>query len=83
MTLDSLPFGQRARILAVDWSLLAEDEAVRLQALGIDVGARIAVIHRGVFGGRDPLAIKIGRMTVALRRMHARAMAVEPLSVRD
>ncbi len=33
--------------------------------------------HRGVFGGRDPLAVTIGRMTVALRRAHARAMEVE------
>ena len=39
--------------------------------------ARLAVAHRGVFGGRDPIAIAIGRMTVALRRNHARAMAVE------
>jgi ferrous iron transport protein A len=31
-----------------------------------------------VFAGRDPLAITIGRMTVALRRVHARAMQVEP-----
>jgi len=29
------------------------------------------------FGGGDPLAIKIGRMTVALRRSHAAAMTIE------
>lgn len=79
MTLDALPFGQRARVLAVDWSVLAEEEAARLQALGIDVGARVAVAHRGVLGGRDPLAISVGRMTVALRRNHAAAMQVELL----
>ena len=79
MTLDLLPHGQRARIVAVDWARLAGEEAQRLQALGIDVGAAIAVAHRGVFGGRDPLAISIGRMTVALRRVHAQAMTVEPL----
>lgn len=79
MTLDLLPFGQPARILAVDWKSLAGEEAQRLQALGVDVGAQIAVAHRGVLGGRDPLAISIGRMTVALRRVHAAAMEVEPL----
>lgn len=79
MKLDTLPIGQRARVIAVDWSLLAPDEAQRLQALGVDVGARVAVAHRGVFGGRDPIALTVGRMTVALRRSHARAMAVEPL----
>jgi len=79
MTLDLLPIGQRARIVAVDWSLLVDEEARRLRALGIDVGARIAVAHRGVFAGKDPLAIMVGRMMVALRRAHARAMTVETL----
>lgn len=77
MTLDSLPIGQLARIAAVDWTLLAEDEGQRLRALGLDTGAKVAVAHRGIFGGPDPLAVTIGRMTVALRRAHARAMQVE------
>ena len=77
MTLDLLPVGQRARIIAVDWSLLVDEEAQRLRALGIDVGARVAVAHRGIFAGRDPIALTIGRMTVALRRVHAQAMQVE------
>ena len=77
MTLDRLPIGQMARIVAVDWLRLADEEAQRLQALGIDRGAQVAVAHRGIFGGRDPLAITVGRMTVALRRAHAGAMEVE------
>lgn len=79
MTLDLLPPGKRALITAVDWSALVAEEAARLQALGIDVGARVAVAHRGVFGGRDPIALTVGRMTVALRRVHASAMQVEAL----
>lgn len=79
MTLDSLPVGIRARISAVDWALLAPEEAARLQALGLDEGARVAVAHRGVFAGRDPLAIMVGRMQVAIRRAHARAMKIELL----
>jgi ferrous iron transport protein A len=79
MTLDLLPIGQRARIVAVDWSQLVDEEAQRLRALGIDEGARIAVSHRGVFGGHDPISIMIGRMTVALRRVHAQAMQVEAI----
>ena len=82
MTLDLLPIGQRARVIAVDWAMLDAGEAQRLRALGIDVGARVAVAHRGIMGGRDPIALMIGRMTVALRRSHARAMAVEPLSTK-
>ncbi|MBC2670694.1 ferrous iron transport protein A [Novosphingobium piscinae] len=79
MTLDLLPIGQDARIVAVDWAALVAEEAQRLQALGLDAGARVSVAHRGVFAGRDPLAITVGRMTVALRRVHARAMQVEPV----
>ncbi|MDP3676401.1 MAG: FeoA family protein [Novosphingobium sp.] len=78
MQLDDLPIGQPARITAVDWTLLVPEEAQRLRALGIDNGAKVTLAYRGVFAGRDPLALEIGRMTVALRRIHARAMTVEP-----
>lgn len=77
MTLDSLPTGRPARIVAVDWDRLAHEEAQRLRALGLDAGAKVAVTHRGVFAGKDPLAVTVGRMTVALRRVHAAAMEVE------
>lgn len=77
MTLDLLPIGQRARIVAVDWAWLVEEEALRLQALGVDAGAIVSVAHRGIFAGRDPIALSIGRMTVALRRAHAQAIEVE------
>ena len=79
MTLDLLPPLRRAEIVAIDWSLLAPEEAKRLRAMGIDEGARVAVSHRGIFAGRDPLALRIGRMTVAIRRTHARAMTVEAI----
>ena len=77
MTLDSLPPLTRPEITSVDWDSLAPEEAKRLRALGIDVGARIAIAHRGIFAGKDPIAIMIGRMTVALRRVHAKAMTVQ------
>ncbi len=79
MTLEGLARGHRARIVSVDWDRLAPEDATRLQALGLDVGARVAIAHRGVFGGRDPIAVMIGRMTVAVRRVHAAAMQIEPL----
>ena len=79
MTLDMLPIGPTARIVAVDWPALVPEEARRLRALGLEEGARIAVAHRGVLLGRDPLAVTVGRMTVAVRRAHAMAMQVEVL----
>lgn len=77
MKLESLALGDSAKIALVDWDQLAPEEGQRLRALGLDVGAEVTIAHRGVFGGGDPLAIKIGRMTVALRRAHAAAMTVE------
>ena len=78
MTLDAFEHEKTARITAVHWAALAEDEGKRLKALGVDEGAEVSVIHRGIFGTRDPLAIRIGRMTIALRRAHALAIEVEP-----
>ena len=80
VTLDQLPLGRPARIVAIDWTSLVPEEAQRLRALGLDEGARISLAYRGVFGGRDPLAVEVGRMTVAVRRIHARAMTVEELA---
>ncbi len=78
MNLDQLPRGGAATITAVAWDELAPEEANRLRALGFEVGAKVSIAHRGVFGGGDPLAIVLGRMTVALRRAHAAAMQVQP-----
>lgn len=78
VTLDELPLGTPARIDSVAWDALVPEEAQRLRALGFDVGAQVTLSYRGVFFTRDPLAVEIGRMTVALRRVHARAMHVAP-----
>lgn len=79
MMLEDLERGARARIVAVDWARMPPEDAARLRALGLDAGARVGIAHRGVFGGRDPLAVTVGRMTVAVRRVHAAAMEIEPL----
>ena len=79
MTLDQLPPRTRAMIASIDWAAVAPDEAKRLQALGLDEGVEVAVAHRGVFGGRDPLALTIGRMTLAVRRSHAAAITVSEI----
>jgi ferrous iron transport protein A len=79
MLLDELPLRQSARITDIDWSVLADEEALRLVALGFEPGAELRIAHRGVLFGRDPLAIRLGRMTIGIRRAHARAIAVEVL----
>jgi ferrous iron transport protein A len=76
VTLDQLPLHQNATISSIDWSGLDEREARRLQELGFGEGASVSALHRGVLFWRDPIAVKIGRMTVALRKAHAAAMQV-------
>ncbi len=78
MDLASLKTGIAATITGIDWDAVAPGDAKRLRALGLDTGAEVAVEFRGVFGGADPLAVTIGRTTVALRRVHAAAMSVTP-----
>ena len=73
--LDQLKLGTAARITAVDWAALGEKEASRLRHFGFDEGVSVEPLHLGPFG-RDPLAIRVGRMTVAIRRSHARAVKV-------
>lgn len=79
MTLDSLPPRHPHRVSAVDWSALPEGEGHRLRSLGLEEGAVVELLHRGVLFGRDPLAVKIGRMTVALRRKNAAAVSCAPI----
>ena len=75
ISLDQLEVGSRASIASIDWDLLEEGEARRLRHFGFDEGVTVEPLHLGPFG-RDPLAIRIGRMTVAIRRSHARAVRV-------
>jgi ferrous iron transport protein A len=75
-TLDQLPFRAPATVTAIDWSRLPEPDARRLRNLGFDEGVRVESLHGAPFG-RDPLAVRVGRMTVALRRASARVISVE------
>lgn len=76
-SLDRMAIGARGRIHAIDWAGLGEAEACRLKHFGFDEGVAVEPLHLGPFG-RDPLAIRVGRMTVAIRRAHARAVQVVP-----
>ena len=75
MRLDELPLRASATIDAIDWPLLGESDAKRLRNLGFDEGVTIETLHQGPIG-RDPMAVRIGRMQVAIRRSHARAVRV-------
>lgn len=48
----------------------------RLLELGFVEGARVELLHEGLFG-RDPIAMKVDDMTVGLRRREAASLLVE------
>ena len=79
MTLDILPFGREATIALIDWPALSERDGRRLRELGFDEGVAVEPLHGGGWLARDPIAVRIGRMTVAIRRAHARQITVEPV----
>ncbi len=76
MRLDQLPLRQASRIASIDWAGLAPREARRLRELGFDDGVSIEALHHSAMKG--PLACRVGRMIVALRRTVAATVTVEP-----
>ncbi len=78
VNLDQLEVGTKARVLSIDWDVLDQAESCRLRHFGFDEGVTVEPLHLGPFG-RDPIAIRVGRMTVAIRRRHAGAVRVIPL----
>ena len=78
INLDRLAVGIKARVSSVDWVALDEGEARRLRQFGFDEGVTVETLHLGPLG-KDPIAIRVGRMTVAIRRRHAGAVQVQPI----
>ena len=76
LRLDQLPFRTPARITGIDWDSLADSDARRLRNLGIDEGVDVEALH-GAPLGRDPIAVRVGRMMIAIRRAQACHVQVE------
>lgn len=79
LNLETLPRRRQATVHLIDWTRLAAPEARRLRELGFDEGIEVEVLHRASLG-RGPIACRIGRMTVALRRVVAAAIHVAPVA---
>jgi ferrous iron transport protein A len=65
------------RIAAVDTgsALSATELESRLIELGFVEGARVEILHEGVIG-RDPIAVRVENVTIAVRRREAMAIIV-------
>jgi ferrous iron transport protein A len=73
--LDQLPFRTPAIVNSIDWTVLSDGDGKRLRNLGFDERVEIEALHAAPWG-KDPLAVRIGRMTVAMRRAQAAAVSV-------
>lgn len=69
------PRGLPGRIVRLDGDPGHDPVIRRLYELGFDEGAPVELTHRGPLGG-DPLAVRVGQMTVALRRAEAARILV-------
>jgi ferrous iron transport protein A len=83
-TLGDAPVGYRGtiRALAVDQvkaSLPPAELERRLVELGFTEGMDVTILHEGLIG-RDPIAVRVGHTTFALRRAEARAVLVDSIA---
>lgn len=68
----------RVNVGALRGGLSAAELETRLVEIGFVEGARIEILHEGVFG-RDPIAIRVNDATIALRRREAMAILARAL----
>ena len=76
--LSDLKIGETSTVLGFDTSRVDDQEFAtdledRLLEIGFEEGLDVEILHQGPIGG-DPIAVKIGIMTVALRKMEAAAI---------
>jgi len=82
--LSDLKIGEKNTVLGFDTARLDDQEFAtdledRLLEIGFEEGLDVEILHQGPFGG-DPIAVKIGTMTVALRKLEAAAIILAEVS---
>ena len=75
--LDATATGQAARVLSVEAPAAQAEWARWLAEIGFLPGERVSVRARGL--GGDPLVVRVGQSTFALRRAEAACVTVELL----
>ena len=80
ITLDALKEGEAATVVDVAAGEAADDGVTlsrRLMELGFVPGEKVRLLKRGMPGG-EPLAIRVGNSTFALRRFEAALISIQP-----
>ena len=70
MTLDKANIRQTRRVKAVQTSALLADMSRQLEEIGFTPNEQVMVMSRG-FPGGDPLVVRVGLSTFALRKSEA------------
>lgn len=73
--IDQLPAGTPAVISGIDRAACGESVWRRLHEMGFDEGVDVEVLHKAPLG--DPIALRVGNMTIAIRRAEAGLISVE------
>ncbi len=79
VALGTMKPGMFGHVIAFDASDIPDvtpDITDRLREMGFAEELEVEVLHQSLFG-RDPIAVRIGRMTVALRRREANIVKVQ------
>lgn len=73
--IDTLAAGLPAIITGIDRAACGDTVWRRLHEMGFDEGVDVEVLHKAPLG--DPIALRVGNMTIAIRRAEAALIAVE------
>jgi ferrous iron transport protein A len=76
MNLDQAPLSTVWRVVRVQAPAGQDDQVRLLEEIGFLPGEPVCVMSRGLLGG-DPLAVRVGLSTFALRREEARCIELE------
>ncbi|HRF80279.1 MAG TPA: FeoA family protein [Flavobacteriales bacterium] len=79
LSLDLLPEQHWATVadVTIPTTTADRDLVLRLVELGFVPGERVRIVAEGI-NGRDPIAVRVGHTTFALRRHEASFILVEP-----
>ena len=78
-TLDQRPLGEPARVHAIHAPADAPEWGRWLEEIGFIPGEQVTLMARGLPGG-DPLVVRVGDSTFALRRAEAACVQVRALN---
>lgn len=76
LVLANMKPGMQGHVVGFETPDVHADMADRLREMGFAEDLDIEVLHESPFG-RDPIAVRVGRMTIALRRKEAHYIKVQ------